>query len=129
MLLLASDYQESKNVNTLGANALPNTAFKTTKLDVVNGPTVTWVSPATRACAPASDRLVAVASDTGSITSVTFFDGEKKISVVKKGVLGIYGATWRTTGASRGDHRLRAVVVDKKGKQATAERTVRVCGK
>jgi subtilisin family serine protease len=129
VLILASDYQETKNVNTIGANALPNTTFKTARLDVVDGPTVTWVAPEARTCAPASDRLVAVASDTAAIVSVSFFDGDRKIATVKKGAVGIYGATWKTARAGRGNHTLRAVVIDRKGKQATAERIVRICRK
>ncbi len=127
VLMLASDYQEAKNVNTIGPNALPNTTFKSARLDVVDGPTVTWVAPEARACARASGRLVAVASDTAKIASVSFFDGDRRISSVKKGVAGIYGTTWKTRGAARGAHLLRAVVTDRKGRRATAVRTVRVC--
>ena len=44
-MLIASDNQETKNVNTIGANVLPNTNFKPVKVAVVNKPTVTWLVP------------------------------------------------------------------------------------
>jgi minor extracellular serine protease Vpr len=127
VLLIASDYQEAKNVNTIGPNALPNTIFKQATLSVVKGPTVAWVTPEAKSCAAKSSRLVVVAGDTASISSVSFFDGGQRIAVVKKGVAGIYGTTWKTAKAGRGNHTLRAIVQDKGGHQAGAARSVRVC--
>ena len=64
-IVSASDYQEAKNINTVGNDIYPNTAFLQAKLTVVNGPdgdvgraacrrrarsraTVWWSSPARR---------------------------------------------------------------------------------
>ena len=127
VLMIASDYQETKNVNTIGPNALPNTAITAGRLSVVNGPAITWLFPGTRACAAKSDRLVVLASDTSKISSVAFFDGKRRIAVDRTGVADLYDASWKTTGLARGSHALRAVVTDKAGRTATAKRTLRVC--
>ena len=37
VLFASSDFQEAKNVNTIGQNVLPNTTIKMTTLPVVNG--------------------------------------------------------------------------------------------
>src|SRR5262249_48078378 len=80
LLLLAADNQEAKNVNTIGPNALPNTAIKTTKLKVVDGPAITWITPGAGACAAKKEQLVVLASDTAKISSVTFLDGARKVA-------------------------------------------------
>ena len=127
VVVLASDYQEAKNVNTIGPNALPNTTIKTATLTVVNGPAITWLAPQARACAAKKGRVVVLASDTSRISAVTFYDGSKKVATVETGVADIYGANWKTSGLPRGSHTLRAVVTDGAGKTATATRAVRVC--
>jgi hypothetical protein len=66
------------------------------------------------------------ASATSKIDSVSFFDGKRRLRVVRRGTAGLYLATWRTRGAKRGLHTLRAVV--RSGKRtAEAPRVVRVC--
>jgi minor extracellular serine protease Vpr len=127
VLLLASDNQEAKNVNTLGANALPNTAIKNVTMSVVNGPAITWITPQTNACAKKSEPLGVLASDTSTITGVTFLDGTRRVATDKTGVADIYTGTLKTGGLARGRHVLHAVVADRAGHSATASRTVRVC--
>ncbi len=127
VVLLASDYQEAKNVNTIGPNALPNTTIKSVTLTVVNGPAITWIAPQASACALKKERLVVLASDTSKISAVTFYDGAKKVATVKTGSADLYGANWKTSGLAHGRHSLRAVVTDRAGQQATATRSVRVC--
>ena len=112
-ILSASDFQETKNVNTIGADILPNTAFKNVKLNVVSGPAVTWVAPSNNACAAKTARLLVVASSTKKISSVTFFDGKKKLKTITKGLEGLYAQDWNTKGARKGkrpapDPRVRA---------------------
>src|SRR5581483_7967627 len=103
ILMLASDNQEAKNVNTIGANALPNTTIKTAQITVVNGPAITWISPQASACASKNkERLVVLASDTAKISSVTFFDGAHKVATAKTGVADIYAANWKTAGLAKG---------------------------
>ena len=125
--MLASDNQESKNVNTIGANALPNTAIKSVTLSVVNGPAITWITPQASACATKSQPLGVLASDTSKITGVTFLDGARALSTDKTGVADIYTATLKTSGLARGRHVLKAVVADRAGHKATSTRIVRVC--
>jgi subtilisin family serine protease len=125
--LQVSDNQESKNINTFGSDVLPNTGFASVKLKVVDGPAVTWILPATSSCVPRSARLVATASSTTKVTKVVFSDGSKRIASVRTTSSGLYAATWKTTKADKGKHRLTVEVVDKAGHTATAARTVRVC--
>ncbi len=127
VVLLTSDYQESKNLNTIGPNELPNTAIKVTTLNVVDGPAITWIAPQASACATKKERLIVLASDTSKISAVTFYDGSSRISTVKTGTADIYAADWKTGGLAHGRHALRAVVTDRAGHKATATRAVRVC--
>jgi hypothetical protein len=124
---VVSDNQETKNVNTIGANALPNTTIKGAKLQVVNGPAVTWLRPQAGACALRKERLLVAASDTRKISGVTFFDGARKVATVKRGVADLFAADWKTAGLAHGRHTLRALVTDGAGGKATAARVVRVC--
>ena len=123
----AADFQEAKNVDSVGDQLLPNTAFAEGPIRVVDGPAVTWVVPETNECAPARTPLVALASSTAAVRSVRFFLGRKLVATVRRGTAGIYTATWRRGSAARGKHTLRTVVTDAKGRTADAERVVRVC--
>ena len=106
---------------------MPNTNFREFKLKVVNGPALTWLAPERSACAAKTTRLLVVASSTRPIRSVRFFDGSKRIATVKRGGAGLYGTTWKTKGARKGKHVLRAVVTDRSGAKASATWPVRVC--
>jgi len=126
-LLIASDNQEAKNVNTIGANALPNTNYKPVKLAVVTTPTVTWLVPQQNACLRTTTRLAVVAGSTKKLATVDFSDGTKKIGSRKPDPAGLSFADWKVKNASKGKHVLRATVRDARGRTATASRTVRVC--
>jgi minor extracellular serine protease Vpr len=121
-----SDYQEAKNANTYGRDVLPNTRVIRSRLRVVRGATVTWLTPLARRCAARRAELVVLASATKRIRAVRFFDGKRRLRVDRRGVAGLYSVTWRTRGAKRGIHRLRAVV-QASGQRAEATRVVRVC--
>ena len=45
MQVVASDYQESKNINTDSDSPLPNTRFQGLRAEAVNAPTITWITP------------------------------------------------------------------------------------
>src|SRR5207248_570351 len=61
----ASDYQETKNVNTFGSNPMPNTVFKAVKIAVAARPAVSWLTPDPAAgCVKGTTRLVVAASAT-----------------------------------------------------------------
>jgi subtilisin family serine protease len=127
LAMLVSDNQEAKNVNTIGANALPNTTIKAEKITVVNGPAVTWLFPEAGACAAKNGYLTVLASDTAKITGVTFYDGSKKVGKGTSLGAGGYRIHYPTAGLRGGSHVLRAVVADSAGHTARALRVARVC--
>jgi len=128
MRLVASDFQESKNINTEGANPMPNTRIHGVRVEVVDKPTITWITPSKGRCVAARQRLLVVANDKSPISSVGFFDGDRQIGRVRKNTAGLYELTWRTKGRKKGEHVLTAVVSDVRGREAEASRTIRICG-
>jgi minor extracellular serine protease Vpr len=124
----ASDFQESKNVNTTGSNIMPNTQFATVKLRVVNGPAVSWLVPDSRACIPRRTiRLGVAASAPGKVRSVVFRDGRRRIARGTTQGAGLYVGDWRARRARRGKHVLVAVATTAKGTKASARLAVRLC--
>ena len=129
-VLIASDLQEAKNVITLpGPDVMPNTAFASTRFNVVDRPVLTWLVPATnsKSCAPNPARLLVVGSSPARLRSATFFDGSRRIAVDRRNVSGLFALDWKTKGLAKGTHTLRAVLTDSAGHTATATRTARVC--
>jgi minor extracellular serine protease Vpr len=126
-VLIASDNQEAKNVNTIGANVLPNTNYKSLKLAVGNTPTVAWLVPSRNACLRATTRLAVVAGSTKKLKTVTFYNGKRKIGSSKPDSAGIAFRDWNVKKVKKGKHALRAKVSDARGRTATASRIVRVC--
>jgi minor extracellular serine protease Vpr len=127
MQIVASDFQESKNINTESDSPLPNTRFKGVRADAVNGPTVTWLTPGKGRCLAARQQLLVVANDNVQVSSVGFFDGNRQIGRVRKNVAGLYEMTWRTGGKRKGAHTLTVVASDVRGREAEASQTVRIC--
>ena len=127
MQIVASDFQETKNINTEADNPMPNTRFRGVRAEVVNRPTVTWITPEKGACLAARQQLLVVANDNVQISSVGFFDGNRQIGRVRKNVAGIYEMTWRTSGKRKGAHTLTAVASDVRGREAEAAQSVRIC--
>jgi hypothetical protein len=127
LIVVASDYQEAKNVNTSGADIMPNTGFRQFRVRVLAGPSVTWLAPEVRACVAPEQQLLVTAGSPAAVQSVRFLDGSRPIATVRRGTAQLYSATWRTRGAGKGRHVLRAVMRDAQGRTAIAERAVRVC--
>jgi minor extracellular serine protease Vpr len=123
----SSDYQEAKNVNTIGSNILPNTRFLDTELHVVRHPVVTWLLPAAGACTRPGGRLIVTASATRGIASVRFFSGKTLVARARLTQRNLYSAAWPRSGTAAGRRTLQAVVVDAAGRRAMASRTLRVC--
>ena len=123
----AADFQEAKNVDSVGDQLLPNTAFASGPLRVVARPTVTWLAPEARRCVARTAQLVALAGSPAAVRSVRFLDGSRPIATVRRGAGGVFTAAWRNGGAATGRHQLRAIVTDAKGRKAEARRTVRIC--
>ncbi len=126
-IVSAADYQEAKNINTIGNDIYPNTRFKAVKLTVVNGATVTWIEPPAHVCALKTERLVVVAGSTKRVKRVTFTDNGKRIAVDKNGPGGVYSALWKTAKLKKGTHMLLAVVADAAGHHAAAGRVLKTC--
>ncbi|HSI96867.1 MAG TPA: Ig-like domain-containing protein, partial [Gaiellaceae bacterium] len=127
MRVVASDFQEAKNINTESTSPMPNTRFFGVRMRAVNRPTVSWITPNRNACVAARQRLLVVANDNVPISSVGFFAGNRQIGRVRRNVAGLYQMTWRTAGRSRGVHVLRVVVSDTRGREAEASLRVRIC--
>ncbi len=127
MRVFASDFQETKNINTEGTNPMPNSRFGGARVAVVNRPTVNWITPAKNACLGARAQLQVVATSPAVVSSVGFFDGKRQIARVRRNTAGVYTTTWRTTGKRRGAHTLTAVASDVRGREAEASVTARVC--
>jgi minor extracellular serine protease Vpr len=126
-VLTASDYQESKNVNSVGDDILPNTAFRPVGITGVSGPALTWVSPAENQCVGKTAGLLVVASSTKRVRSVRFFVDGKPIDIDRKGASDLFSGSWTTRLASAGKHELRAVETDTGGHTLAATRHVKVC--
>ena len=127
MQVVASDFQESKNINTDSDSPLPNTRFQGLRAEAVNRPTITWITPEKGKCLAARQKLLVVANDNVQISSVGFFDGNRQIGRVRRNVAGLYELTWRTGGKRKGAHTLTAVASDVRGREAEASQTVRIC--
>ncbi len=127
MQVVASDYQEAKNINTESDSPLPNTRFAGLRAEAVARPTVTWVTPEKGKCLAARQKLLVVANDNVQISSVGFFDGRRQIGRVQKNTAGLYEMTWRTSGRRKGAHVLTAVASDVRGREAESSQTVRIC--
>jgi minor extracellular serine protease Vpr len=127
MIAVSSDYQESKNVDQAGENILPNTAFRSFKLRGVAGPTLTWLLPTRNQCVTKPASLAVSAGSKAGVRSVRFYDGKRFLGKRTRGVEGLFVFDWKSGKAARGRHVLRAVVTDKRGRHARAQRLVRVC--
>ena len=123
----AADFQEAKNVDSVGDELLPNTTFASGNITVVNRPTVTWLTPDVNECTVSQAPLVVLASSTDAVRSVRFFDGRKLLATDKRGAAGLFTSVWKRGAAAKGKHTLRAIVTDAKGRKAEAQRVVRVC--
>jgi hypothetical protein len=123
---IGSDYQEAKNANTYGGDVMPNTRVTTRRLRVIQGAAITWLMPLARRCVDRSEPLLVSASATRRLGSVQFFDGKRRLRIVRRNVAGLFSTTWRTRRAKAGLHTLRAVV-RAAGQRAEATRLVRVC--
>ena len=126
-IISASDYQEPKNVNSVGDDILPNTSFRAVGITGVTGPAVTWVSPAENQCVGKAADLLVVASSTKPVRSVRFFVDGKRTDIDRNGTSDIFSGSWTTRVASSGRHELRAVATDAGGRTFAATRHVRVC--
>jgi len=122
--LVSSDFQESKNIDSEGANLLPNTRDVFVRLQVVNGPAVNWV--AATACVKQRARLLVAASSTARVRSVRISVDNQRAKPATRGRGGLWGTN--VADLARGRlHRVTAIVVDAKRRVATTRRIVPLC--
>ncbi|HEY8791459.1 MAG TPA: S8 family serine peptidase [Gaiellaceae bacterium] len=126
-VISAADYQESKNVDSVGADILPNTAFRPVGITGVSGPALTWVTPAENECVARTAPLVVVASSKKRVRSVRFLVDGKQIQIDRKGSADVFSSLWATQAVPAGRHLLRAVATDAAGRAFAATRHVKVC--
>jgi len=127
--LEASDFQETKNVNTAGSEIMPNTAFKSARIAAAARPAATWLAPNPSAgCVKGKVDLVVAASAPKKIASVRFYVGKRRVATVRNGPGGLFVATWNAGKAKRGAHKLYAIALEAGAPRgaSTSER-VRVC--
>ena len=123
--MLASDFQEAKNIDTSGRSIMPNTRTASATLHVVAGMSVNWLLPLSGTCGTRRTRVQVTADGPRRIGHVAFsVDGRRAASVY-----GDRQGIWSTAvSLKRGRHVLVATAVDVKGHRASARRMVRTCG-
>jgi len=126
MRIVASDFQETKNLSTPSDEAMPNTRFLGFRVAVVSKPVVTWLAPTKGACVKGRTELLVAASSSEPISSVGFYDGKRQLARVRKNIAGLYRATW--SAGKQGPHVLTAVASDTGGRESGSALPVRVCG-
>jgi hypothetical protein len=122
--MVSSDYQEAKNIDTIGPNIMPNTRAVLTKLHVVAGAAVDWLLPTAGVCGQRRQTFFVAASGPGGVKSVRFSVDGKRRSIVHHGVAGLW---FTTISLSKGTHTVDATAIAAKGKPASAQRTLRTC--
>jgi minor extracellular serine protease Vpr len=115
--MISSDYQEAKNVDTEGAQIMPNTRTRTVTLRVVSGATVNWLLGTCR-------QLEVTAGSPRGVTVVRFSVDGRVVATARHGLHGVWSAAARL---SRGTHTVVATAVDNSGRTAVATRMVRAC--
>jgi hypothetical protein len=128
-VIAASDFQEGKNIESVGTNLLPNTRFKRVTIRGVGGPAITWLAPAENQCVRQHQTvgLAVEATSTAPIVAVRFYVDRKQARILRRGSAGLFVTQWHVDGAKRGHHLLSALATDKHGKRLSATRGVRVC--
>ncbi len=128
-IVSASDFQETKNVNTISNEIMPNTTFAPVTITGVRGPAVTWLTPARASCVTRNADLVVAASSDRRVRLVRFLVDGKQVDRDRTGPADVFDGVWRSTKARPGRHVLTAIAADAAGRHAAADRSVRVCGR
>jgi minor extracellular serine protease Vpr len=126
-VISASDFQETKNVNTISDEILPNTAFTPATIVGVRGPAVTWIAPAAESCVTKNASLEVTASSDKRVASVRFLVDGKQVDRGRTVGADIFNGTWHSQRAQLGTYLLTAVATDVAGRHVAATRAVRVC--
>jgi minor extracellular serine protease Vpr len=122
--MVASDFQESKNVDTVGDKIMPNTRTASAGMRVVAGVAVDWLSPA--GCLRRGARAMVAAGGPAPLVRVRFLLDGKTFATDRRDDQGIWSAAIERRLAA-GKHVLAAVASDRKGRSARAAVTLRTC--
>ncbi|MES1248848.1 MAG: S8 family serine peptidase [Actinomycetota bacterium] len=122
--MISSDFQESKNVDTIGDKLMPNTRTASARLRVVAGVTIDWLLPTAGVCTPRSARLEVAAGSPAGIARVDFAVDGKLRATSRSGNLGLWSAR---VALGPGRHVLVVTSVDKKRRAASVRRIVGTC--
>jgi minor extracellular serine protease Vpr len=123
--MVSSDYQEAKNIDTIGPSIMPNTRTSFAGMRVVRGVAIDWLTPSAGACVRSSARAMVAASAPGRIASVRFAVDGRRYAVDRSDEQEIWSAG--LPAMKQGAHTLTATAVTASGSRATARRTVRTC--
>jgi minor extracellular serine protease Vpr len=124
--LFASDFQEAKNIDTIGPSIMPNTRSTTVRIHIVRGTVVNWILPATTSCLAKEQTLRVAVSSTRPVAGVRFFLAGRRIGVAHR-LAGLWIAHTSTARSAAGRQALTAVVTDAHGRAVSARRIVRTC--
>jgi minor extracellular serine protease Vpr len=122
--MIASDFQETKNVDTSGASIMPNTRTGSAKLRVVAGMTVNWLLPFSGACGKPVQPVSVTAGGPRRITGVTFRVDGRAVARTRLSHGGVFSSRVRL---HKGVHVLIATAVDTRGRTLSVQRKVRMC--
>jgi hypothetical protein len=123
--MVSSDYQEAKNIDTIGPSIMPNTRTSFAGMRVVRGVAIDWLMPAASACVRAGGSAIVAASAPGRLASVRFAVDGRRYAVDRRDEQGIWSAG--LPAMKQGAHALTATAVAANGSRATARRMVRTC--
>ena len=126
--LVASDFQEAKNIDTVGPKLMPNTRSTKVRVRIVKGTVVNWILPAAGACLAKQQELAAAVSSTGTVKGVRFLLDGRQIAVGQRSN-GLWSARASLSKTTVGKHTLTAVATLAKSHPASARRIVRMCPK
>ncbi len=122
--MIASDFQESKNIDTSGPSIMPNTRTASATLHVVAGVTADWLLPGRGTCVPRRARLEVAAGSPHGVVRVSFAVDGRRRAVDRSGEQGLW---WATLTLAHGRHAITATAVDRRGRTAVVRRMVTAC--
>jgi len=124
--LVASDFQEAKNIDTVGPSIMPNTRSTKLRIRIVTETVVNWILPGEGACLAKQPLLAVAASSTGPVTAVRFLLDGRKVAVARHAG-GLWVARASTGKTATGSHTLVAVATGGNSGATSARRIVRTC--
>jgi len=119
----ASDFQESKNIDTVGPSILPNTRSFHVRLRVAAGTSIAWLLPSAGACLARRQAISVAVSSSRAVSAVRFRLDGRPLQASRRGD-GVWTAS---VSAKPGRHVLEAAALAGKRTIAVARRIVHAC--